>query len=134
MSSKKDLEETLNFTPKFDNNGLIPCICTCEENGDVLMFAFMNRQALEKTIEIGEVHYYSRSRDELWHKGATSGMVQYVTEIRTDCDQDCIWIKVKPIPSCHTGRKSCFYRKIISMDEMVFIDDKREFNPDEVYK
>ncbi len=134
MSNKKDIEETLSFTPKFDDKGLIPCICTCSISGDVLMFAFMNKQALKKTIESGEAHYYSRSRDELWHKGATSGMIQKVIEIRTDCDQDCIWIKVKTKPSCHTGRKSCFYRKINSIDDMQFIDDKREFNPNEVYK
>ena len=112
--NKKQLEETLEFTPKFDDKGLIPCICTCEKTGDVLMFAFMNEEALTKTIQSGEAHYYSRSRKELWHKGATSGQIQKIVEIRTDCDQDCIWIKVKETHSCHTGRKSCFYRHVNS--------------------
>ncbi len=109
---KKALEETLDFVPQFDDKGLIPCITTEAKSGEVLMFAFMNREALEKTIETGEMHYYSRSRDELWHKGATSGNIQSVIELRTDCDQDCIWAKVEAGPACHTGEKSCFYRVI----------------------
>ncbi len=110
--NKKELEETLKFTPKFDDKGLIPCICTCDKTGEVLMFAFMNKMSLAKTIESGEAHYYSRSRGELWHKGATSGQIQKIVEIRTDCDQDCIWIKVEQTPACHTGRNTCFYRKL----------------------
>ncbi len=111
-----NIEETLEFTPKFDDKGLIPCICTCEDTGEVLMFAFMNKESLAKTLETGEAHYYSRSRQELWHKGATSGQIQKIVEMRTDCDQDCIWIKVKQTPACHTGRNSCFYR-VIKMED-----------------
>lgn len=114
MSDKKEQEEGLTFTPKFDDKGLIPCITTSAKTGKVLMFAFMNEEALNKTAETGEVHYWSRSRQELWHKGATSGHTQKVIEIRTDCDQDCIWVSVEMTPetSCHTGRQSCFYRKL----------------------
>ncbi len=120
-TDKKELEETLVFTPNFSKDGLIPCICTCAKSGDVLMFAYMNEESLRKTIESGEAHYYSRSRQCLWHKGATSGYTQKIVEMRTDCDQDCIWIKVivntpvdknSDIVACHTGRKSCFYRAI----------------------
>ena len=140
MSNKKEIEESLNFTPKIECCGLIPCITTCAKSGDVLMFAFMNKEALDKTIETGEAHYYSRSRRELWHKGATSGMIQKVVEMRTDCDQDCIWIKVESNPACHTGRKSCFYREIevgtkpSDENKMKFIDAEQLFDPDKVYK
>lgn len=115
---KKQLEQTLDFNPQFDNSGLIPCITTDALTGEVLMFAFMNREALEKTIETGEMHYYSRSRKELWHKGATSGNIQHVVELRTDCDQDCIWATVQTGNACHTGQKSCFYRVIESKDKL----------------
>lgn len=113
---KKELEETDQFTPQFDSNGLIPCITTSAKTGKVLMFAWMNQEALNKTIETGEAHYYSRSRQELWHKGATSGNIQTVVEMRTDCDQDCILISVEIAAekeiACHTGRESCFYRVV----------------------
>jgi len=121
MSDNTELEETLEFLPKFDDKGLIPCICSCAKSGDVLMFAFMNEESLHKTIETSQAHYYSRSRKCLWHKGATSGYTQKVIEMRTDCDQDCIWIKVEintpegentEQSACHTGRKTCFYRKL----------------------
>ena len=117
---KKELEETLEFCPNFDGKGLIPCITTDVSSGEVLMFAFMNREALDKTIETGEAHYYSRSRQELWHKGATSGHTQKVVSMRTDCDQDCIWISVEAGIACHTGRKSCFYREIKRKTELKF--------------
>lgn len=148
--SKKELEEGLKFTPRFDVDGLIPCITTSASDGDVLMFAFMNREAVDQTIKTGEVHYWSRSRQCLWHKGATSGYTQRVVEMRTDCDQDCIWVKVEVnVPegsdihadtACHTGRKSCFYRQIetgpnASVEtDMQFIDAEKLFDPDEVYK
>ncbi len=148
--SKKKLEEGLTFTPRFDTDGLIPCITTSASDGDVLMFAFMNREAIEHTIKTGEVHYWSRSRQCLWHKGATSGYTQRVVEMRTDCDQDCIWVKVDVnVPegsdthvdtACHTGRKSCFYRQIETgsntsvESDMQFIDAEKLFDPDEVYK
>ena len=112
MNNKKELEEGLDFTPRFDANGLIPCITTNSKNGKVLMMAYMNAEALNKTLETGEVHYWSRSRGELWHKGATSGNIQKVIEIRTDCDQDCILISAEAGPACHTGREICFYRTL----------------------
>jgi phosphoribosyl-AMP cyclohydrolase len=135
MNNKKELEESLNFNPKLDDNGLIPCIATCAQSGDVLMFAFMNKEALEQTIKTGEAHYWSRSRKELWHKGATSGHIQKVVEMRTDCDQDCIWIKVETdVGSCHTGRRSCFYREITDIDTLEFKDADAVFDPKDVYK
>lgn len=111
------IEETKNFTPKFDSNGLIPCVTQCAETKEVLMVAYMNQESLNRTIESQEMHYWSRSRNELWHKGATSGAVQKVIELRTDCDQDCILALVsvdeaRRSDTCHTGRKSCFYRMI----------------------
>ena len=136
--SKKDREETLHFTPQFNNDGLIPCVTTCTKSGDVLMFAFMNEEALLKTIETGEAHYWSRSRKSLWRKGESSGFIQKVTEMRTDCDQDCIWIKVDigDNASCHTGRKSCFYREIKTggNQKMSFINAEKLFDPDDIYK
>lgn len=135
MSKNKDLEESLKFTPKYDENGLIPCVATCAQSGDVIMFAFMNETALKKTIETGEAHYWSRSRQALWHKGATSGHIQKVLEMRTDCDQDCIWIKVlSDVGACHTGRKGCFYREIKNLKTLSFKDAEHVFNPDNVYK
>ena len=130
-----NIDETSEFKPKFDDNGFIPCITTSDKNGKVLMFAYMNAEALAKTLETGEVHYWSRSRGELWHKGASSGMVQRVVEIRTDCDQDCVWIAVdmEPEASCHTGRQSCFYRKVNDDGTLSFIDEALIFDPKDVY-
>ena len=112
----KPLEEGLEFTPRYDGNGLIPCIVTDAKTGDVLMMAYMNKQALDQTIQTGEAHYWSRSRSELWHKGATSSAIQRVISIRTDCDQDCLLMAVEvqgnKDSTCHTGRKTCFYREI----------------------
>lgn len=124
---KKELEEGTEFQPKFGSDGLIPCITQDANSGNVLMFAFMNKDALAKTLEIGEMVYWSRSRQEIWHKGATSGDIQKVEELRTDCDQDVILAKVKIISdsanACHTGRKTCFYRKVIMNEEALeFID------------
>ncbi|MEM8796913.1 MAG: phosphoribosyl-AMP cyclohydrolase [Pseudomonadota bacterium] len=112
---KTSLEEGTEFTPKFDENGLIPCITQDVETGEVVMFAFMNAESLKKTLETGEAWYWSRSRTSLWHKGDTSGSVQTVIEMRTDCDQDVILIKVTTAgdgSNCHRGVKSCFYRKV----------------------
>ncbi len=144
---KTDLEESLNFTPRFDKNGLIPCITTCANSGDVIMFAFMNEDSLNLSIRTGEAHYWSRSRKSLWHKGATSGYTQKIITMRTDCDQDCIWINVnvdtpegsKNETACHTGRKSCFYRAIETganadnNKKMSFIDAEKFFDPKDVY-
>jgi phosphoribosyl-AMP cyclohydrolase len=113
--SKSELEEGSVFTPCFDANGLIVCVTTDADTGAVLMVAYMNDEALRRTIETGIAHYWSRSRNSLWRKGDTSGQVQTVGEIRTDCDQDAILLKVTvggDGNSCHTGRKSCFYRRV----------------------
>jgi phosphoribosyl-AMP cyclohydrolase len=113
--SKSELEEGTVFTPRFDANGLIVCVTTDADTGAVLMVAYMNGEALRRTIETGIAHYWSRSRKSLWRKGDTSGQVQTVREIRTDCDQDAILLKVSvggDGDSCHTGRKSCFYRRV----------------------
>jgi len=108
-----DLEEGSALTPKFDADGLVTCVATDAASGDVLMVAHMNVEALAKTIATGEAWYFSRSRRALWKKGETSGHVQRVVEMRVDCDQDAVWIKVEQvIAACHTGRRSCFYRVV----------------------
>jgi phosphoribosyl-AMP cyclohydrolase len=112
---KHALEHGETLAPRFDANGLIAAVATHADTGEVLMFAWMNAEALRLTLETGEAHYFSRSRNELWHKGATSGQVQQVAEARIDCDQDCVWLKVRPQGdggACHTGARSCFYRLI----------------------
>lgn len=109
------LEQGATLAPRFDANGLIAAVATHADTGEVLMFAWMNAEALAQTLATGEAHYFSRSRNELWHKGATSGQVQAVVEARIDCDQDCVWLKVRPGGdggACHTGARSCFYRVI----------------------
>lgn len=114
-SDKKALEEGAVFTPKFDANGLIVCVTQEAATGEILMLAYMNALALEKTLETGVAHYWSRSRNELWRKGDTSGQVQTVVDMRVDCDQDAILLLVEAGgdgKACHTGRKSCFYRKV----------------------
>jgi phosphoribosyl-AMP cyclohydrolase len=108
-----DAEEGLTFRPKFDANGLVTCVATDAASGEVLMVAHMNEEALRRTIATGEGWYYSRSRKSLWKKGETSGHVQRVVEMRTDCDQDAVWIRVEQAgAACHTGRRSCFYRAV----------------------
>jgi phosphoribosyl-AMP cyclohydrolase len=114
-ASQHDLEHGSELAPRFDANGLIAAVATDAATGEVLMLAWMNAEALRKTLQTGEAHYFSRSRGELWHKGATSGQVQQVVEARIDCDQDAVWLKVRPQGdggACHTGAKSCFYRVI----------------------
>lgn len=111
--SNADLETTLELRPRFDERGLVQAIATDAASGELLMVAHMNAAALAQTIATGEAHYWSRSRREIWHKGATSGHVQKVVEMRVDCDQDAIWLKVRPAgPACHTGERSCFYRAV----------------------
>ena len=109
-----DIEEGLAFAPKFDASGLVTCVATDAKSGDVLMVAHMNADALARTIETGQAWYYSRSRKSLWKKGESSGHVQRVVEMRIDCDQDAVWIKVHQhgAGACHTGRPSCFYRTV----------------------
>lgn len=111
--NKFELETTDRLNPRWDANGLITAVATDAKSGNVLMVAMMNAEALERTLATGEVHYWSRSRGELWHKGATSGNVQKLVEARIDCDQDAIWLKVESAgPACHTGEASCFFRRI----------------------
>jgi phosphoribosyl-AMP cyclohydrolase len=112
---KHALEHGAALAPRFDAHGLIAAVATHADTGEVLMFAWMNAEALSLTLSTGEAHYFSRSRGALWRKGATSGQVQIVAEARIDCDQDCVWLKVRPQGdggACHTGARSCFYRII----------------------
>ena len=114
-ASKEALEQGDTLSPRFDAAGLIAAIATDAGTGEVLMFAWMNAEALSRTLDTGEAHYFSRSRNELWHKGATSGQIQVVEEIRIDCDQDAVWLKVRAQGdggACHTGERSCFYRVV----------------------
>ncbi|MEZ0171482.1 phosphoribosyl-AMP cyclohydrolase [Microvirga sp. TS319] len=116
---KADLEEGAALTPRFNADGLVTCVTTDAETGELLMVAHMNAEALARTLGTGEAWYWSRSRGELWHKGATSGQVQTVVEMRVDCDQDALWLKVQVAGDggcCHTGRHSCFYRKVETAD------------------
>ncbi|MBB3019570.1 phosphoribosyl-AMP cyclohydrolase [Microvirga lupini] len=113
--SKAELEEGSVLSPRFGADGLVTCITTDAATGEILMVAHMNAEALAKTLATGEAWYWSRSRGELWHKGATSGQIQTVLEMRVDCDQDALLLKVKVAGDggcCHTGRRSCFYRKV----------------------
>ncbi|MBC8717408.1 phosphoribosyl-AMP cyclohydrolase [Ochrobactrum sp. Marseille-Q0166] len=121
-SDKKAIEEGLVFMPRFDASGLITAVVTDERDGELLMVAHMNEEALRLTLETGIAHYWSRSRNTLWKKGETSGNLQSVIELRTDCDQDALWLKVRVAgdgPTCHTGRRSCFYRQVQSENGQV---------------
>ena len=133
-----DVEEGLAFQPKFDASGLVTCVATDAGNGDVLMVAHMNDEALRKTIATGEAWYYSRSRKKLWKKGESSGHVQRVVEMRMDCDQDAVWIKVEQAgAACHTGRRSCFYRAVTGEGgeaKLTFVDADKVFDPAKVYR
>ena len=130
------LDETKALHLKFDEHGLIPAIVTDARDGTVLMFAHMNREALDVPLVTGQIHFYSRSRKLLWKKGETSGETFAALSILTDCDQDVLQIKVTPEghgAACQTGRKSCFYRKIVN-GELEFIDNEKLFDPDFVYR
>lgn len=140
-SDKKDIEERPVFAPKFDADGLIPAVAMDATSREPLMLAYMNEASLLKTLELGEAVYFSRSRQELWHKGATSGHVQKVLEIRTDCDQDALVLYVEQMGAgaCHTGRGTCFYRSVdleSSKDPaaLKFTESGLRFDPDSVYK
>ena len=128
------------LSPRFDANGLITAVATHADTGELLMVAHMNSEALKRTIETGSAWYWSRSRGELWHKGATSGETQAVIEIRVDCDQDAVWLKVRPQgrgAACHTGRRSCFYRRVESGPSgirLILDTDDPLFDPNEVYR
>ena len=130
------LDETTAFQPRFDADGLIPAIVTDARDGTLLMFAYMNAESLRLTQDTGLAHFWSRSRKALWKKGETSGELLMVTEILTDCDQDVLQVKALPQgrgASCHTGRRSCFYRKLVN-GELEFIDNEKLFDPDFVYR
>ncbi len=138
----KEIEEGKYLEPKFDENGLIPVITTDFKNGDILMHGYMNDEALKKTIETKEAHYWSRSRKKIWHKGQISGFVQKVKEIRIDDDQDSIWLSVDigNGASCHVGYRSCFFRsiplgKIRNTKELeIEFKEKKIFDPKKIYK
>ena len=147
MFKKRDniaeVEEGKYLAPKFDKNGLIPVITTDIKTGDILMHGYMNSEAFKKTIEPKEAHYWSRSRNKIWHKGQVSGFVQKIKEIRIDDDQDSVWLKVDigDGASCHVGYRSCFYRsvplgKIVNDEkiEMNFEEKNKVFDPKKIYK
>ena len=130
-----DLDATDRFQPRFDSSGLITAIVSDARDNTVLMVAHMNAEALRLTQETGTAHFWSRSRNSLWQKGETSGETLQVTEILTDCDQDVLLVKALPQgkgAACHTGRRSCFYRRV-EKDGLVFIDESRLFDPKDVY-
>jgi phosphoribosyl-AMP cyclohydrolase len=140
--SIEQVEEGAELAPKFDANGLIPAVTTDHSSGELLMHGYMNEEALIRSIETGEAHYYSRSREQVWHKGATSGLVQEIVEMRIDDDQDCVWLRVNVGgngASCHVGYRSCFYRSLPtgqSFDAPValtFEEKSKVFDPFEVY-
>ena len=139
--SVKQVEESTDLAPKFDENGLIPVVTTDHSSGEVLMQGYMNEEAFKKTIEIGEAIYYSRSRKTLWHKGKTSGLVQTIKEMRIDDDQDCVWLKVdvNDGASCHVGYRSCFYRSIPFGPQLPinislkFEEKEKVFDPKKIY-
>ena len=144
--SIEQVEEGDELAPKFDDRGLITVVTTDFESGELLMQGYMNAEALQLTIATGEAYYYSRSRQVLWHKGATSGLVQTVRELLVDDDQDCIWLRVDVAggASCHVGYRSCFYRKVPVADdfearqvdghlELEWTDTEMVFDPEDVY-
>ena len=140
--SIEQVEESTDLAPKFGNDGLIPVVTTDYESGEVLMQGYMNKEALAKTIKLGEAIYYSRSRKSLWHKGKKSGFKQIIKEIRIDDDQDSIWLRVnvRGGSSCHVGYRSCFYRSVPFGDSvnklktiLEFKEEKKVFDPKEIY-
>ena len=138
-AAKADIEEGTAFSPRFDANGLVPVVVTSVATGEVLMLAYMNDEALARTIETGEAQFWSRSRKRLWRKGEESGNTMRVVELRTDCDQDALWLKVESEACCHTGRRSCFYRALpigkgaAAGVALSVVESERLFDPDKVY-
>jgi phosphoribosyl-AMP cyclohydrolase len=145
-NSIEQVEEGNDLAPKFDDRGLITVVTTDASSGELLMQGYMNAEALQRTIQTGEAHYYSRSRQVLWHKGATSGLVQTVRELLVDDDQDCVWLRVDVTggASCHVGYRSCFYRRVPIGDDFAakqaeghvdleWTDTEKVFDPEEVY-
>lgn len=139
-ADKAVLEEGAAFSPRFDAQGLITAIVTDASDGVLLMVAHMNAETLSLTLETGVAHYWSRSRGKIWKKGETSGNLQTVVEIMTDCDQDALLLKVRVAghdATCHTGRRSCFYRSVQTKDGVASLkitDDDRHFDPAYIYK
>jgi len=138
--SVEQVEEGNELAPKFDNDGLIPAVTTDYNSGELLMQGYMNAEAFRLTIETSEAHYFSRSREVLWHKGGTSGLVQKVRELMIDDDQDCVWLKVDVVggASCHVGYRSCFYRRIPlgrkgKPIRLEFTESEKVFDPEAVY-
>ncbi len=138
----EQVEEGTDLAPKFDADGLIPVATTAAGTGELLMLGYMNEEALRRTIETGEAHYWSRSRQCLWHKGATSGLTQKVEEMRIDDDQDAVWLRVSVAgdASCHVGYRSCFYRSVPTGEAsgegavtLQFEEHEKTFDPKEVY-
>ncbi|MEM7172556.1 MAG: phosphoribosyl-AMP cyclohydrolase [Pseudomonadota bacterium] len=138
----EQVEEGLSLAPKFDADGLIPCITTDAHTGEVLMLGYMNSEALQKTIGTGEAHYWSRARQCLWRKGAISGFTQELVELRIDDDQDAVWLRVQVADSsasCHVGYRSCFYRSVElggpngGPARLVFTESRKTFDPKEIY-
>ncbi|MBO6827532.1 MAG: phosphoribosyl-AMP cyclohydrolase [Sneathiella sp.] len=139
--SIEQVEEGHEFAPKFTEQGLMACVTTDAQTGEVLMLGYMNQDAIAKTLQTGEAHYWSRSRQRLWHKGATSGLIQKLVEMRVDDDQDAIWLRVtlqagdqSDPASCHVGYRSCFYRKVnIETAQLEFTETEKTFDPEVVY-
>ena len=138
----EQVEEGHVLAPKFDTNGLIACVTTDAQTGELLMHGYMNRDALERSIATGEAHYWSRSRNQLWHKGATSGLTQKIEEMRIDDDQDAVWLRVRVAgsgASCHVGYRSCFYRSVEIRAKagepvsLTFEETEKTFDPKAVY-
>ena len=138
----EQIEESTDFVPKFDQNGLIPVITTDFSSGEVLMQGYMNKEALIETIQSGLATYFSRSRQVIWKKGASSGLYQHVKEMKIDDDQDCVWLRVKVVgdASCHVGYRSCFYRSVpiqtnTTLEEikLTFTESQKVFDPKDVY-
>jgi len=138
-TSISQVEEGDMLAPKFGADGLIPVVTTDAKSGEVLMHGYMNEEALRRTMETGEAHYYSRSRKALWHKGATSGLVQHLVEMRIDDDQDAVWLAVRVDggASCHVGYRSCFYRSVPfgkpGPVKLAFTETEKVFDPRDVY-
>jgi phosphoribosyl-AMP cyclohydrolase len=137
--SAREIEEGTAFAPKFDGAGLIVGVVTDAGSGEVLMVAHMNADALARTIESGEAWFYSRSREKLWKKGESSGHIQKLVEMRVDCDQDVLWLKVEQVGAgaCHTGRRSCFYRAVVrtgpGAPPTLEFREERVFDPHKLY-
>ena len=140
--SVAQVEEGHDLAPKFDERGLLPAVTTDFATGELLMTGYMNAEALQRTLKTGEAHYFSRSRRVLWHKGATSGFVQKVREMRIDDDQDCVWLRVETTggANCHVGYRSCFYRAVPvgqgyqgPEGALVWMEEGKVFDPQAVY-